>query len=95
MIEARSHERFARAGDAFRPSGDLAAFRNDLRTILSDHTIALDPRLPDALGSLCVHTETFGTRCSSLLFGDAHGRWQHWFADGPPCRAAYEPALTP
>jgi uncharacterized protein with NRDE domain len=92
---ARSHERFARAGDAFRADGDLPAFRTALRTILSDHTIALDPRLPDALGSLCVHTETFGTRCSSLLFGDAHGGWQHWFADGPPCRAAYEPALTP
>jgi uncharacterized protein with NRDE domain len=92
---ARSHERFARVGDAFRGDGDAPAFRAALRAILSDHTIALDPRLPDALGALCVHTETFGTRCSSLLFLDARGRWQHWFADGPPCTAAYEPALTP
>ncbi len=92
---ARSHERFASAGAAFRETGDVAAFRADLRTMLSDHTIALDPRLPDALGSLCVHTETFATRCSSLVFGDAHGGWQHWFADGPPCRVAYDPALTP
>lgn len=92
---ARSHERFAHAGVAFREDGDAPAFRAALGTILSDHTIALDPRLPDALGALCVHTETFGTRCSSLLFGDARGRWQHWFADGPPCRAAYAPALTP
>lgn len=92
---ARSHEHFVRAGAAFTASGDDVAFRAALREILADHTIALDPRLPDALGALCVHTEQFGTRCSSLLFLDEHGRWQHWFADGPPCRAAYEPALTP
>jgi uncharacterized protein with NRDE domain len=92
---ALSHERFARAGAAFRASGDAAAFRAALRAVLSDHTLALDPRLPDALGSLCVHTESFGTRCSSLLFLDDRGRWQHWFADGPPCRTPYAPALTP
>ena len=92
---ARSHERFARAGDAFAEGGDAAAFRDALRAVLSDHTTALDPRLPDALGSLCVHTETFGTRCSSLAFLDRRGAWRHWFADGPPCRVGYDPALTP
>jgi len=92
---ARSHERFARIGTACEHTGDVAAFRDALRTILSDHTVALDPRLPDALGSLCVHTEHFGTRCSSLVFLDAHGGWSHWFADGPPCRVPYAPALTP
>jgi uncharacterized protein with NRDE domain len=92
---ARSHERFARAGEAFQRDGDVGAFRDALRAILSDHTIALDPRLPDALGSLCVHTETFGTRCSSLAFLDGRGAWRHWFADGPPCRVVYAPALIP
>jgi uncharacterized protein with NRDE domain len=92
---SRSHERFARAGDAFERDRDVGAFRDGLRAILSDHTIALDPRLPDALGALCVHTETFGTRCSSLAFLDARGGWRQWFADGAPCRAGYEPALTP
>ena len=92
---ARSHERFARVGTAFDADGDLDGFRDALRTILSDHTVALDPRLPDALGSLCVHTEHFGTRCSSLLFLDARGTWSHWFADGPPCEVPYSPALTP
>jgi len=92
---ARSHERFARVATAFEADGDLDAFRDALRTILSDHTVALDPRLPDALGSLCVHTEHFGTRCSSLVFLDARGTWSHWFADGPPCRVPYSPALTP
>jgi len=92
---ARSHERFVRAGDVYVQTGDAVAFRAALRDILADHTIALDPRLPDALGALCVHTEQFGTRCSSLLFLDELHRWRHWFADGPPCRTSYEPALTP
>ncbi len=92
---ARSHERFVRAGEAFAAQPDLDAFRGRLGEILADHTIALDPRLPDALGSLCVHTDTFGTRCSSLLFLNERGRWRHWFADGPPFRAAYETARNP
>ena len=92
---ARSHEQFVRAGEAFAATRNGEAFRIALHAILADHTIALDPRLPDALGALCVHTEQFGTRCSSLLFLDEHRRWRHWFADGPPCRTTYEPALTP
>jgi uncharacterized protein with NRDE domain len=91
----RSHHLFAAAGDAFAADGDCPAFRASLRGILADHTTALDRRLPDALGALCVHTDRFGTRCSSLLFLDADGRWEHWFADGPPCEAAYQPAATP
>jgi uncharacterized protein with NRDE domain len=92
---ARSHELFAAAGARFAGHGDAAEFRAALAAVLADHTIALDPRLPDALGSLCVHTDAFGTRCSSLVFLDDAGRWQHWFADGPPCRTPYAPALTP
>ena len=38
---------------------------------MSDHTLTLDPRLPDALGAICVHAGRFGTRSSSLLFLDA------------------------
>lgn len=92
---ARSHALFAAAADAFRASSDAERFRRDLRAVLADHTTALDPRLPDALGALCVHADGFGTRCSSLLFLHADGYWRHWFADGPPCRADYAPALTP
>jgi uncharacterized protein with NRDE domain len=94
---ARSHRLFAAAGETFAADGERSRFRDALRSILSDHTTALDPRLPDALGALCVHTATFGTRCSSLLFAPPDGdtSWEHWFADGPPCRAAYAPALVP
>jgi uncharacterized protein with NRDE domain len=92
---ARSHGLFAAAGDGFGADGDQRRFRGALRRILADHTTALDPRQPDTLGALCVHAEGFGTRCSSLLFLEASGRWRHWYADGPPCRADYAPALTP
>jgi uncharacterized protein with NRDE domain len=92
---ARSHVRFAAAGDAFTADRDETRFRDALHAIVADHTLTLDPRLPDALGAICVHAGRFGTRCSSLLFLDEAGRWRHWFADGPPCERTYEPAPAP
>jgi len=92
---ARSHVRFAAAGEAFAADRDQARFRDALHAIVADHTLTLDPRLPDALGAICVHAGRFGTRCSSLLWLDDGGRWRHWFADGPPCERDYEPALAP
>ena len=44
--------------------------------------------LADHEYGVCVHGEGFGTRSSSLvLIGDRGSRY--WFADGPPCEAAY------
>jgi uncharacterized protein with NRDE domain len=92
---ARSHARFAAAGAAFVIARDEAGLRTALHTIVADHTLTLDPRLPDALGAICVHAGPFGTRCSSLLFLDEAGRWRHWFAAGPPCQKPYEATLVP
>jgi len=92
---ARSHVRFAAAGDAFAGDGDAERFRRELCAIVSDHTLTLDPRLPDALGAICVHAGRFATRSSSLLFLDDAGRWQHWFAPGAPCTSEHAPALVP
>ena len=92
---ARSHVRFAAAGDAFVADRDEAGLRDAIHAIVADHTLTLDPRLPDALGAICVHAGRFGTRCSSLLLLDDAGRWRHWFADGSPCERPYEPALVP
>ena len=92
---ARSHREFDDAGGVFERDGDVAGFRRALAGVLSDHTTALDPRQPDPLGALCVHLDAYGTRCSSLLLLGTDGRWQHWFADGPPCTARYEPAPVP
>lgn len=92
---ARSHGRFAAAGAAFAAAPDEARLRADLHAVVADHTLALDPRLPDALGAICVHAGRFATRCSSLLFLDDAGHWRHWFAPGPPCEREYEPAMVP
>jgi uncharacterized protein with NRDE domain len=92
---AHSHTRFAAAGAAFADDRDELRLRQALHAIVADHTLTLDPRLPDALGAICVHAGRFGTRCSSLLFLDDIGRWRHWFADGPPCARAYEAAPVP
>ena len=92
---ARSHARFSAAGDAYGRDRDATAFRRELHAIVADHTLTLDPRLPDALGALCVHAGRFGTRCSSLLFLDPNDAWQHWFASGPPCVTEFAPAPIP
>ena len=92
---ARSHVRFAAAGEAFARDRDADAFRRALRDIVADHTLTLDPRLPDALGAICVHAGRFGTRSSSLLFLDDACRWRQWFAPGAPCMSEHAPALVP
>jgi uncharacterized protein with NRDE domain len=92
---ARSHRLFAAAGERFAVDLDRTAFRDGLRVVLSDHTTVLDPRLPDVLGAICVHADRFGTRSSQLVFRDEAGAFEHWFADGPPCVTAYQPAMVP
>jgi uncharacterized protein with NRDE domain len=92
---ARTHRLFVETARSFETSGDRRRFREALRGLLSSHTTVLDPRLPDELEALCVHAGGFGTRSSSLLFLGADGRWEHWFADGPPCRTEHRPALAP
>ena len=49
--------------------------------VLSDHEYGV-----------CVHHEEFGfgTRSSSLITIDRAGEAVSWFADGPPCRTAFE-----
>lgn len=68
-----------------------------LRAILSDHSTALDPRTEGPPNNLCVHTERFGTRSSSvLLYIASERRFRFWHANGPPCQVDYlEVALPP
>jgi uncharacterized protein with NRDE domain len=66
----------------------------DLACLLADHD-AFDPVLPRS-GALCVHLENYGTRSSSIIvLGREPQEVRHFFADGPPCNAAFEPAPTP
>ena len=78
---------FAQAGDGFLEHGDPARLRDDLREVLSDHLTAVDDRQPT--DQLCIHTEGYGTRSSSMIFVADGGRAEFHHAAGPPCRTEY------
>jgi len=90
-----SYERFAELGcdpDFLR---DPVSRRGELRRLLSDHRVQLDPRngRPNAL---CLHLDGYGTRSSSLIFlGKDPGHVEHFFASGAPCKSGYERAPVP
>ncbi|TQQ83568.1 hypothetical protein EGH24_01885 [Halonotius terrestris] len=48
--------------------------------------------LGDHANGVCVHGDGFGTRSASLieLAGEDDTVGRYWFADGPPCRSAFE-----
>ncbi len=67
-----------------------------LRAILSDHSTPLDPRSNGPPNNLCVHTERFGTRSSSVLvYSAAHRRFRFWHANGAPCEVDYNEVVLP
>lgn len=53
-----------------------------LHAVLSDH----DPSRPE-LRRLCVHTDGYGTRSTSIVLGDG-GSLRWWYLDGHPCEGA-------
>ncbi|HUH04081.1 MAG TPA: NRDE family protein [Kofleriaceae bacterium] len=77
--------------------------RRALVTALGDHekpALAALPALPEGtpmsaelvreLHATCIHTESYGTRSSTLL-GLTRGGIAHYeFADGPPCRTPFD-----
>jgi len=87
---AKSHGLFTTVASTAGTAG-LAALCGALRGVLSEHTTPLDPRDHSPLNNLCVHTETYGTRSSTIIVADgAATRWRMWYAPGPPCQ--HEPA---
>lgn len=74
----------------------IAGLLPALRGILSDHSIPLDPRSDDRPNNLCVHTERFGTRSSSILvYVAAERRFRFWHANGAPCEVDYAEISLP
>ncbi|MFN8643681.1 MAG: NRDE family protein [Candidatus Binatia bacterium] len=85
--------RIAKSSQRFRAlpltdASDPAELLPMLRTILADHSTALDPRA-QTIDNLCVHLAGYGTRSSSVVAGGNDGRLRFWHADGPPCRTPY------
>lgn len=67
-----------------------------LRVILSDHSTPLDPRSDGPPNNLCVHTERFGTRSSSIvLYVAAERRFRFWHANGAPCQVDFAEVTLP
>jgi uncharacterized protein with NRDE domain len=79
---------FSEAGESFLEHGDQEHLRADLRAVLSDHLTAVDDRQPT--DQLCIHTEGYGTRSSSMVVLDDAGGAAFHHAAGPPCRTEYE-----
>ena len=91
--------RIAKSWERFRDldlasATDPADLLPRLRTILADHSTALDPRA-DVIDTLCVHLPGYGTRSSSIVAADPAGRLRYWHAPGPPCRTEYAEVRLP
>lgn len=75
---------------------DLPALLRDLGVLLADHSTPLDPRSGEIPNNLCVHTERFGTRCSTIVAYDRRQQQMRlWHAEGPPCRSEYQAVALP
>jgi uncharacterized protein with NRDE domain len=88
---AASYQLFAALLRSDMPKPPSAEFRDRLRAILAAHDTELDPRSPGIGNSLCVHSEQYGTRSSSLIFLDGSKRWSYFHANDAPCRGRYAP----
>ena len=74
---------------------------SQLQALLADHEhpsaeeIAMPPagfprELAAKLQAVCIHTEHYGTRSASLIALDPGRVARYLFADGPPCRTAFQ-----
>ena len=84
---SRSSQRFQALAARFASSGDRSQLVDGLHTVLGDHLTAVDDRAPT--DQLCIHTEAFGTRSSSILLTDDTCRLDFLHASAAPCRGAY------
>lgn len=92
---AKSYALFDAARQYLRQD-TLDALLPALRAILSDHSTPLDPRSDGPPNNLCVHTERFGTRSSSILvYVAAERRFRSWHANGAPCQTEYTEVRLP
>jgi len=58
-----------------------------MREVLADHANRLDAGDESPFSRICVHTDVFGTRCSSLIALAVDGRVRYFHCEGPPCRS--------
>jgi uncharacterized protein with NRDE domain len=90
---SRSSQRFQQLAESYAQSRDRSALVAGLHAVLGDHQTALDDRAPT--DQLCIHTEAFGTRSSSLLLADAERGFDFLHSSRAPCRGAYRRIALP
>jgi len=71
------------AGDA--PEQLMVSFSR----VLGDHSRSAATAEDDPLSRVCVHTPTYGTRSSSVIFVGHGGNVRYFHAEGPPCASAF------
>jgi len=90
-----SYAKFAELGKDVGFRRDPLLRRAQLQKLLADHNTQLDPR-SGRPNSICMHLDAYGTRSSSQIFlGRDTADIEHYFASGPPCQTAYQPADVP
>ena len=90
---SRSSQRFQSLAADHARTVDRSALVAGLHAVLGDHLTAMDDRAPT--DQLCIHTEAFGTRSSSILVMDDSGRLDFLHASAAPCRGAYRRIALP
>jgi len=90
---AKSHSLFA-ALDLPTGEDDVPLMLGRLRSVLSDHETALDPRTTE-IDTLCVHRGPYGTRSSAVVAHFEFGGLRYWHAPGAPCATEYWPVDLP
>jgi uncharacterized protein with NRDE domain len=89
----RSSRRFAAVADAFADRPDRAELVAGLRAILVDHQLPTDDRRPT--DQLCIHTESYGTRSSSILWVADDGSARFLHSAGAPCKTPHLDVALP
>lgn len=90
---SRSSQRFQNLAAAHAATTDRSELVAGLHAVLGDHLTAVDDRAPT--DQLCIHTDAFGTRSSSILLVDDAGRVDFLHASAAPCRGAYRRIALP
>jgi uncharacterized protein with NRDE domain len=88
---AASYQLFAELLAKDAPPAASTEFCDRLRWILASHDTQLDPRNGAFGNSLCLHSDQYGTRSSTLIFLDLLRRWTYLHANDAPCRQEHHP----
>jgi uncharacterized protein with NRDE domain len=94
---ATSHRLLADVPIPATPATDgTTRLLGSLQKVLASHDVPLDPRSRTLTDTLCIHSDSYGTRSSSIvLTPPAPSPLQYWHAPGSPCATAFARITLP